>query len=46
MGQVKVPLQMYLLGHPKYSVTSGEIIVKGKSILELPTDEELNKEYF
>ncbi|HVP82389.1 MAG TPA: ATP-binding cassette domain-containing protein, partial [Nitrososphaeraceae archaeon] len=31
-GSGKSTFANVLLGHPKYSVTSGEIIVKGKSI--------------
>lgn len=38
-GSGKSTFANALLGHPKYTVTSGDMIVKGKSILDSPTDE-------
>jgi len=45
-GSGKSTFANVLLGHPKYSVTSGDIIVKGKSILELSTDERAKQGIF
>jgi Fe-S cluster assembly ATP-binding protein len=45
-GSGKSTFANVLLGHPKYSVTSGEIIVKGKNILKLPTDERAKQGIF
>jgi Fe-S cluster assembly ATP-binding protein len=38
-GSGKSTLAHVLMGHPKYKVTGGEIIFKGKNILELKPDE-------
>ncbi len=38
-GSGKSTFANVLLGHPKYNVTSGDILVKDKSILDLGTDE-------
>jgi Fe-S cluster assembly ATP-binding protein len=38
-GSGKSTLAYTLLGHPKYKVTSGEIVWKGQDILSLPPDE-------
>jgi len=38
-GSGKSTLAQALLGHPKYEVTQGEILFKGKNILELGPDE-------
>jgi Fe-S cluster assembly ATP-binding protein len=38
-GSGKSTLSNILLGHPKYTVTSGDILFRGQSILALPTDE-------
>ena len=38
-GSGKSTLSFTLMGHPKYEVVKGDILVKGKSILEMPTDE-------
>jgi len=38
-GSGKSTLSNIILGHPKYTVTSGDIKFKGESILPLPTDE-------
>jgi len=35
-----------LLGHPKYTLTSGDILVKGQSIIDLSTDERSKKGIF
>ncbi len=45
-GSGKSTFANVLLGHPKYSVMSGDIIVKGKSILELSTDERAKQGIF
>lgn len=38
-GSGKSTLAKTLMGHPHYAVTSGDILVDGKSLLELTTDE-------
>ncbi len=38
-GTGKSTLANTLMGHPSYSVTSGEIWFKGQNIVEMPTDE-------
>ncbi len=38
-GSGKSTLAYTIMGHPRYTVESGEVIWKGKNILELPTDE-------
>ena len=38
-GSGKSTFANTLMGHPKYTVTSGEILFRGESILEMPTDE-------
>src|SRR5947208_2201551 len=38
-GSGKSTFANVLLGHPKYTVTSGDILVKGQSLLNLSTDE-------
>src|SRR5258705_4407066 len=38
-GSGKSTLANTLMGHPKYEVTSGEILFKGESILEMEADE-------
>ncbi|MGC2575389.1 MAG: Fe-S cluster assembly ATPase SufC [Candidatus Nitrosopolaris sp.] len=45
-GSGKSTFANVLLGHPKYSVTSGDILVKGQSILDLSTDERAKKGIF
>ena len=45
-GSGKSTFANVLLGHPKYSVTSGDILVKGQSILKLSTDERARKGIF
>ena len=46
MVQGRVTFANVLLGHPKYSVTSGDILVKGQSLLNLSTDERARKGIF
>ncbi|TGN18390.1 Fe-S cluster assembly ATPase SufC [Leptospira idonii] len=38
-GSGKSTLSNVILGHPKYTVTSGDILFRGQSILALPTEE-------
>ena len=38
-GSGKSTLAYTIMGHPKYQVTKGDILLNGKSILELKTDE-------
>ena len=38
-GSGKSTLAYALTGHPKYTITQGEVIYKGRNILELPADE-------
>ena len=45
-GSGKSTFANVLLGYPKYSITCGDIIVKGKSILELSTDERVKQGIF
>ena len=45
-GSGKSTFANVLLGHPKYSVTSGDILVKGESIIKLPPDEGAKKGLF
>jgi Fe-S cluster assembly ATP-binding protein len=45
-GSGKSTFANVLLGHPKYSVISGDIYVKGKSIMELSTDERAKQGLF
>ncbi|GIU70678.1 MAG: ABC transporter ATP-binding protein [Candidatus Nitrosocaldaceae archaeon] len=45
-GSGKSTLAYTLLGHPKYTVTKGDIRVDGESILELSTDERAKKGLF
>ncbi|MFV2016174.1 MAG: ATP-binding cassette domain-containing protein, partial [Candidatus Heimdallarchaeota archaeon] len=37
-GSGKSTLAKVIFGHPDYEVTKGDILVDGKSILDLPTD--------
>ena len=37
-GSGKSTLAYALTGHPKYTITRGEVVYKGKNILELPAD--------
>src|ERR671939_1268260 len=45
-GSGKSTFANVLLGHPKYTVTSGDILVARQSILDLPTDERSKKGLF
>ena len=45
-GSGKSTLSNIILGHPSYKVTSGDILFKGESILELSTDERARKGIF
>jgi Fe-S cluster assembly ATP-binding protein len=45
-GSGKSTFANVLLGHPKYTVTSGDILVGGQSIIDLPTDERAKKGIF
>jgi Fe-S cluster assembly ATP-binding protein len=45
-GSGKSTLAYTLLAHPKYQVTKGDILLDGKSILELKTDERAKKGLF
>ena len=45
-GSGKSTLAYTLLGHPRYTVTKGDIRVDGESILELSTDERAKKGLF
>jgi Fe-S cluster assembly ATP-binding protein len=45
-GSGKSTFANVLLGHPKYTVTSGDILVNGQSILDLSTDERAKKGIF
>ena len=45
-GSGKSTFANVLLGHPKYTITSGDIFVKEQSILDLSTDERSKKGIF
>jgi Fe-S cluster assembly ATP-binding protein len=45
-GSGKSTLAYTLLGHPKYTVTKGDILIDGESMLELSTDERAKKGLF
>ena len=45
-GSGKSTMANVLLGHPKYNVTSGEVLVQGQGILDLATDERAKKGLF
>jgi Fe-S cluster assembly ATP-binding protein len=45
-GSGKSTLANVLLGHPKYNVMSGEVLVQGQGILKLSTDERAKKGLF
>ena len=38
-GSGKSTLSYTILGHPKYEVTGGDILIEGRSVLDMPTDE-------
>jgi Fe-S cluster assembly ATP-binding protein len=45
-GSGKSTLSYALMGHPKYEVTRGDILVRGESILDLPPDERARRGLF
>lgn len=45
-GSGKSTLANVLLGHPRYSITAGDILVNDESIIELKTDERAKKGLF
>src|SRR5262245_41915831 len=45
-GSGKSTLANAIMGHPKYNVTSGEILMKGENILEMEPDERARKGLF
>jgi len=45
-GSGKSTLSNVILGHPGYTITSGDILFKGESILHLPPDERARKGIF
>ena len=45
-GSGKSTLANAIMGHPKYSIDSGDILVKGESILNLSTDLRARKGLF
>lgn len=45
-GSGKTTLSNTIMGHPKYTVTAGEILYKGKSILTLAPDERARERIF
>ena len=45
-GSGKSTMANVLLGHPKYNVISGEVLVQGQGILDLATDERAKKGLF
>jgi len=45
-GSGKSTLANAIMGHPKYSIESGDILVKGESIVKLPTDLRARKGLF
>ena len=45
-GSGKSTLANAILGHPKYTVTRGKILMKGENILEMETDERARKGLF
>ncbi len=45
-GSGKTTLSMALMGHPAYTVTSGEVLLGGENITELPTEEKAKKGLF
>ena len=45
-GSGKTTLSYTIMGHPKYKVTSGDILVNGESILGLSPDERARKRLF
>ena len=46
MALARVTFANVLLGHPKYTVTGGDALIKGESIMKLATDEKRRKASF
>lgn len=45
-GSGKSTLAYTIMGHPRYEVTGGEVLIDGENILELPPDERARKGLF
>ncbi|HEX2022550.1 MAG TPA: Fe-S cluster assembly ATPase SufC [Candidatus Thermoplasmatota archaeon] len=45
-GSGKSTLSYTLMGHPRYEVTKGDVLVRGESVLEAPPDERARKGLF
>jgi Fe-S cluster assembly ATP-binding protein len=45
-GSGKSTLSYAIMGHPKYEITKGDILLDGKSILDAPTDERARRGIF
>lgn len=45
-GSGKSTLANAIMGHPKYTVTGGKILMKGENLLEMPPDERARKGLF
>jgi ABC-type transport system involved in Fe-S cluster assembly, ATPase component len=45
-GTGKSTLSYAIMGHPRYKVTGGDILLDGESILDLSTDQRANKGLF
>ena len=45
-GSGKSTLAYTLLGHPKYTITAGDILIEGESLLKMSTDERARKGLF
>ena len=45
-GSGKSTLSLSIMGHPRYKVTGGEVLLNGESVLALPVDERARKGLF
>lgn len=45
-GSGKTSLAFAIMGHPKYKITKGDVLINGESILNLPTDKRVKKGLF
>ena len=45
-GSGKTTLAMTIMGHPRYTVTKGDVLLDGESLLEAETDERARKGLF
>lgn len=45
-GSGKTTLSNTIMGHPKYKVTRGDILLEGESLLGLPPDERARRRLF